>query len=124
MNTWWDRREQIERVLIVFAAVQAIFFWVILPILIKTCVDHDMTYGHGFLVNFKSIYSSLQLLLAFGPILISMYLLAKKRWRLASQCACLCLLGGLGIVWNAGSAFQANKSTCAGFKVIAAELPK
>ena len=124
MISWWNRRDQLERVVIAVAAGQVIFFWIIFPILIETCVDHSITYGQGALSNFKPLYNLLHLLLVFGPLLFSAYLLFKKRWKLAWLGAGLCLLGIFSALMNAGRAFQANKSSCAGFKTISSQLEK
>jgi hypothetical protein len=124
MSSWWDRRDQLERVVIAVAAAQIIFFWIIFPILIETCIDHSLTYGRGALSNFKPLYSLLHLFFVFGPLLLSAYYLAKRRWKLAWLGVGLCLLGIFSALMNAGRAFQANKSTCTGFKAISSQLEK
>lgn len=124
MRSWWESKEQVERVLIVVAVAQLAFFWLVLPILIGTCVDHAINYGQGVLSNFKPVYSLLQLLLLFGPLLISIFLLTKKRWKLALLGVCLCIVGLCSALMNAGRAMQANKSTCVGFKNVTFELQK
>lgn len=115
MKEWWIWLQPIQKILVGACAIQLVFFWLVLPVLIATCIDYKLTYSSSFFASFKSIYLGMQVLLVLAPSLLGIFLLLKGRWRWALCGILFTIIGFFSSLFNVAQQLDANKGGCSGF---------